>query len=367
MPLTRPYPIDKAWPNGIDLRKHLSGVFPREGILPDPITVLAAGIAYGNTGWNVAARPFVAVTKRGGAPYSQAYGSALISNDSAANAWVIGGAPVSGTRVDRLWIRATDPTQGESLTTPGGETVPRAVPVFGVTAGTPGIQPLPAGAVEIAQVSTPTGAASIANSTITQTYKFAQGAPGDPIYERTLAALTALTGLKAGDVGYVIADGASYRYTGTAWVLGPQTLVQVSADQPASNIPSGGTGTRFGVLAKNASPLSSALADAFFTVVTGVSGGITVLKDGVYSFAVGVRWPVGMTQRAFVQVDADQTPTWRTMRGVFGVGEDTIEYVSRPKFYTAGTTIPFFVFQSSGATVTMTGATVTGTYLGQRA
>lgn len=216
MTLTRPHFIDKAWPNAIDLRKAVGGYIPREGVFPDPITVAAAGIAYGNGAWDVGALPFVLAAKRGGAPYSQAYGTALGTNDAAGTAWTIDPAPGSGSRVDRLWVRLVDPSQGEALTTPGAETVPRAVPVFGVTLGTPGIQPLPAGTTEIAQVSTPSGAASIAGSTITQTYKFAQTV-GGTIFARTKAELDAIVTPLNGDLGFVIATGVTYQRSGGAW------------------------------------------------------------------------------------------------------------------------------------------------------
>lgn len=221
MPLTRPHFIDKAYPNAVDIRKNQSAIFPREGIFPDPLTVLAAGIAYGNGGWDVAARPFTANLKRGGAPYSMTYGAAQIANDSAATAWTIDAAPGSGTRVDRLWVRATDPTEAEALTTPGGETAPRAVPIFGVTTGSPAIQPLPAGAIEIAQVSTPAGAVSIAGSTITQTYKFA-GVVGGTIYVRNRTELDAIVTPVEGDRAWDLAANIGYVYV-DAWRIEPGT------------------------------------------------------------------------------------------------------------------------------------------------
>lgn len=183
MPLTRPYPIDKAFPNAIDLRKQLSGIIPREGIFPDPVTV-NQGIAYANGAWNVGARPFIAAFKRGGAPSTQAYGTGLGTNDAAATAWTVPAAPGSGTQITRLWVRWTDPTQGEALTVPAGETVPRAVPTFGSNSGTSigDLPALTAGVMEIAQVSMPSGAASIAGATITQIAPFAHVVGGPVLF-----------------------------------------------------------------------------------------------------------------------------------------------------------------------------------------
>lgn len=220
MALTRSHPIDKGLPNAVDLRKINSGLYPREGVLPDPVTTAAAGIAYANGGWNIAARPFNLNTKRGGAPYSLAYGSAQAANDAAVNAWTIDPAPVSGTRTDRLWVRARDLSQGEATSTPSGELEPRSLVEFGVTTGTPGLAPLPSGAVEISTVATTAGAASAALSTITPTYKFAQVA-GGVIFVRNANERDALVNPIPGDVCYVIDEKLHYARKGTSWeVLG---------------------------------------------------------------------------------------------------------------------------------------------------
>lgn len=218
MTLTRPHFIDKAWPNAIDLRKNLGHAFPREGLFPAPDSV-NNGIAYAGTVWGVNARAFVAAFRRQGTPYSLAYGAGFGANDGVITpAWTVGSAPGAGSRVDRLWVRWVDPTQGESTTIPGGETVARAVPVFGVTPGTPGLAALPAGVLEIAQVSVPSGAGSIAGATITQTYNFAQ-AVGGTIWVRTIAERDALVNVIEGDVAYVIGTDQSFIYvTSVGWV-----------------------------------------------------------------------------------------------------------------------------------------------------
>lgn len=237
MALTRPFPIDKAYPNAIDLRKAQSTIFPREGIFPDATTIAAAGIAYGNGAWNVAARPFTANVKRGGAPYSMAYGAAQLANDAAMNAWVVAGAPTSGVRIDRLWVRATDPTQAEATTTPAGETVARAVPVYGITTGVAGAgaPALPPGTTEIAQVSTPAGAASIANSTITQTYKFANVA-GGTIYVRNRTELDALVGAIDGDRAFDLGADIGYRNIAGAWHVDPGTMLGRTTRATQTNV-----------------------------------------------------------------------------------------------------------------------------------
>lgn len=231
MTLTRPWAIDAAFPNPVDARRQLAGIYPREGVFPDPTTILPAGIAFAGAGWAISARPFVAALKRGGAPYSQAYGTALVSNDSlVAAAWTVGAAPASGSRIDRLCVRARDTTQGDSATGapadgPGGA-VRAGLPEFMVaagTAGTPGVAPaLPAGYEEIAQITVSAGNASAAAATIVQTYSFAN-VLGGTIYVRNLAERNALTGLLDGDDVYVLDLDVFFIYVAGAWRVEPGT------------------------------------------------------------------------------------------------------------------------------------------------
>jgi hypothetical protein len=220
MALTRSFPIDQGYPTALDLRRLDAGLIVREGILADPTTVAVAGIAFGGGGFNVSARPFVAALKRGGAAYSLDYGVARLANDAAGAAWTIPAAPVSNSRIDLLWIRATDPTEGEATSgTDGPGDAPRAVPIFGVSSGTAAPSPvapaLPAGAYLIATVTTPSGAASIAGSTIVQSYGFAQ-LSGGTVYARTLALLP--TTAVEGDRAVALGTGVRYERTGSAWL-----------------------------------------------------------------------------------------------------------------------------------------------------
>lgn len=224
MALTRPYPVDKAFPNAADVRRGQAAVFPREGVFPDPVTILAAGIAYAGSGWNVGARAFTANVKRGGAPFSLAYGAAQVANDAAlATAWTLPGAPSSGSWTSLLWVRATDPTQGETTTQVSGETDPagtprpRAVPTFGITTGTTSTAPvLPAGAELIASVVTPSTATSAAGAVITQAYDFA-GVNGGIQYARTEAKRDASSPLE-GEVWYCLDTQRSHQRISGAWV-----------------------------------------------------------------------------------------------------------------------------------------------------
>lgn len=233
MALTRTYGIDNGFRNAADDRKVDAALISREGMFPDPITTAAgsAGVAFAGTGWGVSARAFVAAIKRGGVPYSQAYGCARVANDGVvANAWTVGGAPGAGTRVDLLCIRARDTTQGDSATgapTDGPSGAARTGfaewIIAAGTPGTPGLPPaIPAGYLRVATVTTPSGAASIASSTIVNDHAFAAVA-GGTIYVRTIAERDALAGLLPGDDVCVLATNQVYTYTGTpgSWLALP--------------------------------------------------------------------------------------------------------------------------------------------------
>jgi len=220
MPLTRPFAIDQAYANASDYRKQQSTIYPREGLFGDG-NALNNGVAYANGGWNVGSRAFTGVARRNTTSYSQSYGSVLFSNDSQGTAWTIPAAPATGSRIDVLWVQVTDPTQGDQTTTPSGETVPRAVPVFGVTSGDAGTSPvaraLPSGVIEIARVTTPSTATTIANSVISQTYSFAN-VLGGMLYFRTVAEMNADGQATKSELATVLADNSVWqRVTGQGW------------------------------------------------------------------------------------------------------------------------------------------------------
>ncbi len=243
MTLTRPWAIDAGFPNAADQRKQLASIYPREGLFPDSIT-MGAGVAFAGTGWGISARAFNASIKRGGAPYSQAYGSALVGNDgTVTNAWTIAAAPASGSRIDLLCIRARDTTQGDSATGtptdgPGGAArtgFPEFVVVAGTAATTPARPALPAGYEEVAQITTPSGAASTAGSTIVQTHAFAH-VVGAPIVVRNYTELDALTGILALDAAYVMDKDVLLVRRGGAWVPTVPPPLTKARDMSADNI-----------------------------------------------------------------------------------------------------------------------------------
>jgi len=347
MPLTRPFAIDQAYANASDFRKQHAAVFPREGVFPDPVTTAAAGIAYANGGWNIAARIFTAVARRGTAAFSQAYGSALISNDSQATAWTIPAAPSSGSRIDLLWVKATDPTQGDATTTPSGETVARAVPLFGVTSGdaatTPTAPALPSGAIEIARVSTASTATSAAGSVFSHTYAFAN-IDGATLYVRNASTLTAAHAAAAvvGEVAYALDTQSSYevRQTGATrrWARRGGGFFTGTRTQAVGN----GPDSDIGAVARID---TESTRDDFISVA---GNGVISLVEGEYAVSALAIIPSPVTGRSFVGLK-DASSGQRFARSSFGTGEDTTNAASPIFVGPGGRTLRVHILQVTGA------------------
>lgn len=235
MALTRPFPADKTWPNAVDIRRELSGLVPHEGVFPDPTSLATAGLAYAGTGWGVNVRAFVAALRRQSAAFVLTHGTVLLANDAiVTNAWTLPAAPVSGSQIHRLWVEVVDPTQGGALTTPAGETVPRAVPRFGITSGvaatTPVAPALPTGVLELAQVTIASTNTSAAQAVFSHTYPFA-AAVGDPIYVRNTASVPAFSSTLANERYITLDNRYEYRrnFDSTNWALWESPWVYVGA------------------------------------------------------------------------------------------------------------------------------------------
>jgi hypothetical protein len=345
MGLTRPFAIDEAYANAADFRKQHAAIYPRQGVFPDPTTAASAGVAYGNGGWSVWARPFTAVTRRSTSPFLQSYGSALFTNDSAGAAWTIPAAPTSGSRIDLLWARATDPTQGEATTTPSGETAPRAVPVFGVTSGaaatTPTSPALPAGAVLIARVSTPSTATSIANSIITQAYDFAHVLGAPMLVRDETHRNTAIPSPLLGEAVARMDKKWVERWNGTGWAVeGIQaerdTYFEYASQGSTSPSVPGGTVARAVSIPASTQPqrvrwsidgLISPDTEGRIGIGVTATGGVVVQNPQVRAYAaVGMSY-YGYSRKGYVSVPANSTATitFTTEGDVAGRFQVTIE------------------------------------------
>lgn len=319
MTLTRPWGIDAAFPNAADQRKQLASVYPRQGVFPDVVTLDPAGVAYAGTGWGVSARPFNAVTKRGGAAFSQSYGSALCGNDGVVvNAWTIAPAPVSGSRIDLLCIRARDTTQGDPSTGapldgPGG-LARTGFPEFLVVAGTAATTPLrpnvPAGYLEVAQSTTTSGAASSAASTIIPSYDFAVPVGGvTPV--RSVARRDSIVWAPGEQISLLDRDlGIVYTRTGTGgWVSDSGFIVPASSQVSAEG---GGS--------------ISVAGDGTITFSGATAINLDGIFDGLGMDAYEVVFDVGRT-------GSNATGDWRIQYRTGGVTNANPGYVTNRVYY----------------------------------
>lgn len=325
MTLTRPWAIDAAYPNAADQRKQLASVYPRQGVFPDPVTVDPAGIAYAGSGWAINARPFNAVLKRGGAAFSQAYGSALCGNDAVVTgAWTISPAPASGSRIDRLCIRARDTTQGDPTSGapadgPGGATrtgLPEFLVVTGVAGTSPVAPTLPAGYFEVGQVTTPSGAASAAGSTFVPTYDYVVPLGGiTPV--RNAARRDALSWMAGEKIALLDRDpSVTYTRVGDGWVSDSGFIVP-----SASQLSAEGGGS------------ISVSADGVITF----SGATAVNIDGIFD-------GLGMDSYEIIysiyRTGSSGTGDWRFQYRAGGVTNVQAVYVVNRIFYTNSGTAP---------------------------
>lgn len=176
---------------------------PRTGVLGPIGTNLVTASATMSV--NIAAAEFA--TSRG-----KGDGVSIFTNDGVVNV-PISAAPISNSRIDVVWVKHNDDTQGDA----------NSNPVFGVTdgvaAGSPVPAAIPTGALELAQVRVYAGttATSGGSNTITQTYRMT-ASRGGVVPFRTKAELDAWTTAPQGQYAVVLADGMEYRRLVTFWV-----------------------------------------------------------------------------------------------------------------------------------------------------
>lgn len=176
---------------------------PRTGVLGPIGTNLVTATASMNV--NVAAAEFATSRSKGD-------GVSIFTNDGVVSV-PITAAPISNSRIDVVWVKHNDDTQGDA----------NSNPVFGVTdgvaAGSPVPSAIPTGALELAQVRIYSGttATNGGSNTITQTYQMT-AARGGVVPFRTKADLDLWTTAPFGQFAIVLADGIEYRRLAGFWI-----------------------------------------------------------------------------------------------------------------------------------------------------
>lgn len=175
---------------------------PRVGVIGGANASIVSTLATMNVA--IAAAEFA--TSRG-----KADGVSIFTNDGTVNV-AIAAAPASNSRIDVIWVKHNDDTQGDA----------NALPVFGVTAGTAAASPtkpaIPTGALELAtlRVYAGTTATNGGSNTLVNTYQMT-AARGGLVPFRTKTELDAWTNPPAWARAYVLDTGDEYGRAAGAW------------------------------------------------------------------------------------------------------------------------------------------------------
>lgn len=153
---------------------------------------------------NVAAAEFA--TSRG-----RADGVSIFANDGPVPV-TITAAPISNSRIDAIWVKHNDNTQGDA----------DSLPVFGVTAGTAAAVPVkpavPTGATELGTIRVYSGTTAANGGSNTTTDTFAMtAARGAAVPFRTKADLDAWTA-RVGQLAVVLSNGSTYVRGTSDWI-----------------------------------------------------------------------------------------------------------------------------------------------------
>lgn len=178
---------------------------PRVGVIGGANAFIVSTLATMNVA--IAAAEFA--TSRG-----KADGVSIFTNDGTVNV-AIAAAPASNSRIDVIWVKHNDDTQGDA----------NALPVFGVTAGTAAASPtkpaIPTGALELAtlRVYAGTTATNGGSNTLVNTYQMT-AARGGLVTMRTDVERDAWTNPVDGQLVFVDSLDAVYEWASAAvgWV-----------------------------------------------------------------------------------------------------------------------------------------------------
>jgi hypothetical protein len=245
-------------------------------------------------------------------------GVTIFTNDGSVSV-TIAAAPASNSRIDVVWVRHNDNTQGDA----------NSDPVFGVTAGTAAASPTPAaiptGATELAQVRIYAGttATNGGSNTVTQTYQMTAGRGGIVVF-RTLADLTAWTTAAPGQVATIQGDPRTlYRRDAATWRTVTDDLGFVSVTTPVQTgitAETAVTGALLTVTVPRAGPIeisgqvatsSTAVTDL---LVVRIKEGATVIADFVRTANSSPSTPNTSTAQTFSVIIPNVTEGAHTYR-----------------------------------------------------
>ena len=257
---------DNSGTTTLDVRKDLTGLFPRAGVLPGGASPLVTGYT-GAFVYLLLAESWVTQTATGDG-YHLWGNDGYVTVGTSGVGGTVPAAPGSGlSRIDRIWILHPSTDTGAANSTP----------VAGVTCGTAASSPtapaIPAGAFELARNTMTSAATSCVSTgnTITQTasYTSAAGAPTPVRTQAERDGLTAYDGLSV----YRLDTHQIEVYDGTTW-SNPNSLFSVVGASVYGSNYNPAKAVRRAILRSVASTTSGGLTNAI-----SMPSGLTALLD----------------------------------------------------------------------------------------
>lgn len=270
-------------------------------------------------------------------------GAVLVTNNGSVN-MAIATAPSSNSRIDVVWVKQNDSTQGDATSTAA----------FGVTTGTAAASPtkpsIPTGALELATVLVPAGVTATNASGVTISNTFQYAAPfGGPIRYRSEADMRSdISNVPAGTSAYVTGGGEFYS-RGTYWTRVDATTFAVLQAQTDQTLASGTSLTSIG----SSSPRYDS-SDPLLLPNSGATIGPIVLS-GWYRVTANVNWTGnanGLRHIEFADNDVVYNPPASDERpGSATTGANSGQNLSSVLFFNAGDYIKLKAWQNSGSTL----------------
>lgn len=340
MTLRRGLPVKNGATDADDTRWDLNALvlcdaagLPRAGVT----SPVGATLVASTSTMNVAVAAFQGVAVRDG-------GTVLLANDAPTNV-PIEAAPAANSRLDVVYAKQND--SSSTVSVPDGDDLPVFGVLKGVAAASPVRNPagLPAGALELATVLVPSTATATNSSgvVITQTAQFTCGA-GGLVPFRTATARDAVTTLRPGTYGQVIADGTEYVWDGTVWQSLPAAAV-LSFNGAATSLPNG----------TSVQMTDTMLVTSEATGMTVAGGAVTILASGKYWVGAQAQFVANGTGIRQIQINKNSTSsatnllvqavTAGTSAGATAVGCRRLVTLS------AGDVVRAFIAQNSGGSL----------------
>jgi len=270
-------------------------------------------------------------------------GAVLVTNNGSVNV-PISAAPSTNSRIDVVWVKQNDSTQGDASSTAA----------FGVTAGTAAASPtkpsIPVGALELATVLVPAGVTATNASGVTISNTFQYAAPfGGPVRYRSEAEMRSdISNVLAGTSAFV-SNGGEFYSRGTYWTRVDATTFAVLQAQTDQTLASGTSLTTIG----GSAPRYDS-SDSILLPNSGATIGPLALT-GWYRVSANVNWTgnaTGLRHVEFTDNDVAYNPPASDERPSNAVtGASNGQSLTSVLFFSAGDYIKLKAWQNSGATL----------------